>query len=343
MKFSAAKDLIVRSHRMACEQGVYLNFLITGQPGIGKTALGYQASQEIGGEGISISVVAHDLADLAGLPDTYKKGGVTYMRRAITDLFPTEPDRRGVLILDDITTADSDKQNACYQLLLEHRVGSQMLSPQVTIIGTGNREGDGAMVRKSSKALDNRFIHITLDVDVNEWVQHGLRAGYHPAAIGFIRLRGIDALMAFDPKRDEKAQATPRTWEMASNITKLELPPSSRLETLVGTLGKMIGTEYEGYLQIYDEMPSPDVIVLTPGTASVPERPDVVCALVQALAFRASEGSIDAIFQYGGRLPEEYQALLVKDIVTRKPSLQNTTAFVNWAANHVQLFTGGDA
>jgi len=179
--------------------------------------------------------------------------------------------------------------------------------------------------------------HVTLDVDTSDWINWALTHGIRDELISFHRFRDSTAksmLFSFDPKRDEKAHATPRTWEMVSKILNSGLNNGLLEQAIFGTVGEPCGVEFVGWLRVHKSIPSPDLILMDPHQAPVPEQPDVMCALAGALAARATENTFDSIVAYSNRIPEEYAMLMIKDATTKDSSLTQTRAFAKWAMDH---------
>ena len=96
-----------------------------------------------------------------------------------------------------------------------------------------------------------------------------------PEVIYFIRARD-DLLHAFDPSSQEKAFPCPRTWAFVSKL--LDVAPKDKGGKLVvdnvhrtlikGTVGEGAMVEFAGFLELYKDLPSPEVVVADPNGAS---------------------------------------------------------------------------
>jgi hypothetical protein len=87
-------------------------------------------------------------------------------------------------------------------------------------------------------------------------------------------------------------------------------------------------------LRIYKNLPDPDVILMKPKEAKVPEDPATLFAVCGAIANKASEQNIGRVVEYANRLPVEFSVLLIRDCVNRDESLVQTRAFIEWSSKN---------
>jgi len=98
--------------------------------------------------------------------------------------------------------------------------------------------------------------------------------------------------------------------------------------------GEGFATEFKAFLDIYRQLPSPDLIVLSPDKVEVPEDPSTLYALSGALAKKAGAQNFANIIKYTNRMPAEFSVLTVKDAVNRNQNLTSTRSFIEWASEH---------
>jgi len=53
-------------------------------------------------------------------------------------------------------------------------------------------------------------------------------------------------------------------------------------------------------------------------------------ALCGSLSYRATEVNFEKIVEFAGRIPHEYQTILLRDSMARVPELRHTKAFKDW-------------
>jgi len=303
---------------------------IWGAPGVGKSQVVKQVAQELGRELTDIRAVLLDPVDLRGLPSV--KEDVAHWCQP--SFLPTQGE--GVLFLDELNAAPPLVQAACYQLVLDRRVGEYVLPDGWTVVAAGNRESDRAVTHRMPSALANRFVHLDFAVDVDTWLEWAENGGISEELLAFIRFRP-KLLHNFDPKKNEKAFPSPRSWEFVARILASTLDPEVELSLLKGTVGPGAAAEFAGFSRMFRQLPDPDAVINQPSTASVPEEPATLYALCEALAKRAGEETAENIVTYASRLPSEFGVLLVRDAVKNHRGVVETPAFSHWTAANADV------
>lgn len=302
-----------------------------GAPGIGKSNVVAQIAKENDLELRDVRAVLLDPVDLRGLPHV---NGDNRAHWCIPEFLPREG--KGILFLDELNAAPQLVQAACYQLVLDRKLGEYTLPDEWSIIAAGNRETDRAVTSRMPSALANRFLHINFDVDVNDWTQWALANGIKTEIIAFLRFRP-NLLHDFNPQKSEKAFPSPRSWEFVSNILKNKPDTEIEFEMISGCVGEGAAAELLGFLKIFRSLPNPDVILLNPDKAPVPDDPATLYAICGALARKSSDNTIDRLIDYAKRLPAEFSVLLVRDCVQACASVVNSRAFISWASDNADV------
>jgi hypothetical protein len=190
-----------------------------------------------------------------------------------------------------------------------------------------------------SSALANRFIHVlNFDVDVDDWNKWAIDNDIDVRVRTFVQWQR-KLLFAFDPRSNDKAFPTPRSWEFVSDILKTDPDKEVEHELICGCVGEGAAAEFVGFLRIHRDLVSPKAILMAPEKADVPpaDRPDVMYALCGSLAMQANAKNMDAIVTYGKRLPKEFNTVLIRDAVAHNAEVQETGAYCNWAAENPKV------
>ena len=298
---------------------------IWGPPGIGKSAVVYQVADSRNLMLKDLRVILLDAVDLRGLP--YLSEGQT--RWAIPDFLPREGE--GILFLDELNAAPALVQAACYQLVLDRKLGDYCVPDGWSIVAAGNRESDRSVTTRMPTALRSRFVHLNFEVDRKEWKDWAIVNSIRPEVIGFIDFRP-HLLHQFD--RDATAFPCPRTWAFVSDILNGDPSPTIELELIAGAVGTAAATECVAFLKAFRTLPNIDAILLSPETAELPVKADAQYAVACALSSRATEFNFGQICRYMDRMPPEFSVLCVTDAIRRTPDVQHTPAFTKWAATH---------
>jgi hypothetical protein len=297
-----------------------------GPPGVGKSQTVASVTTKLGRELRDVRAVQFDPVDLRGLPHINGDGRTHW---SVPDFLPRAGD--GVLFLDELNAADRSVQAACYQLVLDRRLGDYELPPGWSIVAAGNNEGDRAVTNRMSTALLNRFVHLDYEVHLDDWCGWAVGADLPPELIAFVRFRP-NLLHAFDPKSNAKAFPTPRSWEFIARIMRAAPPAAVEHELFKGTVGAGAAAELSSFLRIWRKLPSLDGVLMNPQTAPVPDDPATLFAVAGGLARKSTDKNFDRVMTYANRMPKEWSVYLVKDATRRDETLCSTDSFVKWAS-----------
>jgi hypothetical protein len=325
-----------------------------GPPGIGKSSIVYQIGDRLGYEVLELRLGDRDPIDFRGVPVPVlrmRDGSEVYLTAAhtvnpndvvggVTKTFPPDylavPDKKIIIFLDEMNMADKAVIKVAQQMVLDHRVADIKLPDDVVIIGAGNSETHGAFVQRMPKPTLNRFIHYSLGVDSDGWIDWAIMNGIHPIIIAFIKFKS-DYLFQFDPKSEDKAFPTPRSWEFASDILKSGMQ-LGLFHSLVGCVGKGAGIAVKSFMDLYKDIPDINQIFIDPQGTPIPENPSVRFSLCILLARKATHKNLAAIRIYTERMGKEYCAYTTRYVESLNQSLCETPEFVAWSVEYSEWF-----
>ncbi|MET9952961.1 AAA family ATPase [Streptomyces sp. NPDC006339] len=315
-----------------------LPVLLWGEPGIGKTAALTQLAESLDLPLTTVIASVHEPSDFSGLPvvgDDPAEQGVP--------LAP--PDwavrlvraGRGLLFLDELSTATPAVQAALLRLVLERRIGSLRLPPDVRIVAAANPRASAADGWELSAPLANRFVHLQWTHD-HEVVVRGLGGTWPratlprldparlPEAVDVAR-RAVCGLLTTRPAlvhrlpdgetRRGGAWPSPRSWDMALSLIAFATAAGASRDVLSllvrGTVGDGAGLELLAWLDRMD-LPDPELLLADPANAELPERGDrrqaALEGVVEAVKARPEQARWDAAWR-----------LLVRALETGAPDL----------------------
>jgi hypothetical protein len=257
--------------------------------------------------------------DLRGIPvANEEKTAAVWLKPFIFQMDESE-DTLNILLLDEITAAPHSVQAAAYQMTLDRTVGEHKLPDNCIVIAAGNRTTDKSVSYKMPKALANRLMHFEIETTFESWRRWAFEKGINEKVLGFLTFRQ-DCLMGFDPSKDDLSFATPRSWEMASNILNGVSDDVERMHPfLAGVLGTGVTTEFCAWAKVYQNMPS-IADVFDGKNPPLPKSTDALYALVSSMAVYAKEHKeeMDKIansISYAMQLPSDFSAVLIKDYI----------------------------
>jgi hypothetical protein len=205
---------------------------------------------------------------------------------------------RGLLFLDELSTAPPAVQAALLRVVLERQVGALRLPPGIRIVAAANPRSSAADGWELSPPLANRFVHLqwTYDHDVvirglgGTWPKAALPQLDRerlPDAVTFARravcglLTARPGLVHQLPKDDARRGGpwpSPRSWEMALRLVAFATAADVSRDVLSmlvrGAVGDGPGLELLAGLDRMD-LPDPEVLLADPEAAVLPERGDL--------------------------------------------------------------------
>ena len=184
------------------------------------------------------------------------------------------------------------------------------------MIAAGNRTIDKSVAYKMPKALANRLLHIEVTPNVNSWADWAISHHINPGVIRYL-VNNKRALNNMDAESEELAFATPRSWEMVSNIlTYVNSDIDEVFELIAGIVGSGTAAELREWLVSHDQIP--DIESIFDGRATmVPTNTDALYTLVQSMIAYASEHmyELDKIGNsvvYANKMPPDYSVMLMR-------------------------------
>ena len=260
---------------------------IWGPPGIGKSEIVESITQERAGYMIDLRLALMEPTDLRGIPFYNEVTG--RMEWAPPSDLPTQElaDQFEciVLFLDEMNQAPQSVQAAAYQLILNRRLGNYKLPENVLIVAAGNRESDRGVAYRMPSPLANRFVHLEMGVDFEDWQTWALESKIEAEVVGYLTSNKMD-LFNFDPRTASRAFATPRSWTFVSQILPKEGESiaDSRLHDLIaGTVGDGIATKFMAHRAVAGKLPNP-TDVLTGKVKTLPREAKEISAMFSLTA-----------------------------------------------------------
>lgn len=302
------------------EAGRHTPVMLWGPPGVGKSQIVAQVAQAHGVPVVDIRLSQLEPSDLRGIP--FRVDG--RVEWAIPSMLPDAARHgpRGILFLDEITSAPPAVSAAAYQLILDRRLGDYTVPPGWAIFAAGNRHGDRGVTYPMPTPLANRFAHLDVEPNLDDWVAWAHGAGIDERLVAFLRFRP-ELLFDFDPAQNPIAFPSPRSWEFAHRaLAKFGDDPRLLPGALAACVGQAAGVELAAFLENLEKMPDIDAIVRGEDVA-VPEEIDLQYAVASALVRRGIEAgtgpegrrALGRILAYAGRFPErEMGVMLVSDL-----------------------------
>jgi hypothetical protein len=230
--------------------------------------------------------------------------------------------------------------------VLDRKLGEYVLPDGWVVIAAGNPASERGVHFAMPRPLRNRFVHLDLEPDLDDWCRWAVKAQVRPEIIAFLRFKP-ELLHTADASSDANAWPTPRSWEMASQVLcgiarrqKTQfLSGASEFEAqlLDGTVGPAAASELVAFIRLFRQLPSIDEILLNPTTAPLPTEPSAQIAIATALGRVLSDTSVGRGIAYLGRMPTEMRVMAMRDAAARDTAITHTPEFVRFGVDYREV------
>jgi len=234
-----------------------------GPPGIGKSDIVGQITKQLKNSHlIDVRLSLWEPTDIKGIP--YYSANDNTMAWAPPQELPTEEFAAQfdniVLFLDEMNSAAPAVQAAAYQLILNRRVGQYKLPDNVLIVAAGNREADKGVTYRMPAPLANRFVHVELAVNFDDWFAWAVENKIHNDVVGYLTFSKKD-LYDFDPKSPSRSFATPRSWSFVSELLEDDDDENTTTDLVSGSVGEGLAVKFMAHRKVASTMPNPTEIL----------------------------------------------------------------------------------
>jgi MoxR-like ATPase len=290
---------------LAVAVGARVPVLLWGGPGLGKTSAVREmaAAADLPCEVVIASI--REPSDFAGLPVVSDDTHTVHLSP------PAWAQRladagRGVLFLDEISTAPPAVQAALLRVVLERTVGDLQLPDTVTVVAAANPPEQAADGWDLSPPLANRFCHLDWVLEPAEW-SAGILGGFVPHPVPVIDDEALDrgttiargTIGAFvttrpalfhAPPTDEtaagRAWPSPRAWDMAARLlAAAEIAGATDTVAAflaAGAVGPAAALEFLAWRNELD-LPDAEEVLRDPSSFRLPPRGDRAYAALTSL------------------------------------------------------------
>lgn len=333
--------------------------LLIGPPGIGKTQIMEQISQECRIGLVSYTITHHTRQSAIGLPfiEARNYGGRRYsvteytmseIVASIYDKIEITGLREGILFIDEINCVSETLAPTMLQFLQCKTFGNHSIPEGWIIAAAGNPPEFNKSVREFDVVTLDRIKLIDVEADFTVWKEYAQQVAVHPAIVSYLNIKP-QYFCQIETTVDGKRFATPRGWEDLSRLIEVyeKLDKTVDAEVIVQYIQyDKIARDFANYLELYYKYEQDyRVEEILAGTiresvcnqlakAPFDERLSVMSLLLAKL-----QGQFGQVLTQGDLLerlldvlkqmnPEKEPAALIGDVVIETP-LERLTAITN--------------
>jgi len=293
--------------------------MLRGAPGVGKSTIVKSVAKALGIGFIDVRLAQMERVDFAGLPSV--SDGVTHWN--VPSFWPRDMKSKGIILLDEITSAPSDCQVAAYSIVLDRQIpnSNYHLPNGWFIVAAGNRSVDRAVVKTMSSALANRFVHFEVEANADDWVKWATQSSINPFVTSFINYMPSNLIKMKDQNL-EQGWPSPRSWERVSNMIPLfESNPEVLEKVVYGLVGNGVGLEFMSFYKLNKKYESIKGVMLNGGKDfTLPDKADERYSVVSSAVYylwsgktqEESQKLMDGFYAILGAMPNDFGALMIK-------------------------------
>jgi hypothetical protein len=233
---------------------------ITSKPGVAKSAIGRSIAEKMNFRYIDMRLSMNDESDFKFpyLEDKEFDGKTIKVSGYAVPSWAYEANQAPTIIhFEELNRAPLFVRNAALQILLEREIGEFRFNENVLMMASGNLgDEDGTDVEELDSALNNRLIHLSHSLAVDEWLNDFAEENCHRMVTSFIKAH--PEKMYQSATENTKAYATPRSWTMLSEFIVsnfgMDASPREFLPSLKEVATGYLGNSAMKFIQYCEDM-----------------------------------------------------------------------------------------
>lgn len=332
MSYQAAVNCGVRLYKSGLRA-----FFVLGPPGCGKTSMMTPIAQAMGRQHTwTIKLSHHEVPDVAGVPVAREDTRRTHFY-ASADMLPPDSVKSGLLVvIDEVGDCNQSQQNLICQWVFENRMHSYSFPSDTIFFLTSNRVADRSGANRIVTKLGNRVAMATVRPTVDELGMYGMRHGWNPVLLAFLKMHGDERITPQDNRQDaptffnsfdptDPAQmvmpqfASSRSYEFMSGYLNYidehepNVPAGTVLSETATIVGTPVASKFTAFRNSAKEMPDP-TLILSGKKVPYPTKTSVWWALTLTLCSKVQKDQVKHLHTYMGGAPDEMLAVAARTL-----------------------------
>ena len=194
---------------------------------------------------------------------------------------------------------------------------------------------------KIPASLANSFVHLDMEVDINDWRDWAFSSGIDERIIAYVSYKNED-LLDLDASITKKSFTSPHSWENVHKILRSGVDEDLLLDVIAGAIGKESAISFMSFSSAAHRLPDIEAI-LSRGEAEYPTEKDVLytlsTVLVSFLLNYPDEQNLENVLKYLLELDAEFAVMIVQDLQRSGLSLESSEAFTIWLSKFSKLLS----
>ena len=276
MNIQEAKEQIERAVKIYLMKDSHGNYRIPierqrpvfllGAPGIGKTAIMEQISQELDIALVSYSMTHHTRQSALGLPFIRHREyqgaefdvseyTMSEIIASVYEMMEKSGKKEGILFLDEINCVSETLAPSMLQFLQYKTFGKHRIPDGGVVATAGNPPQFNRSVREFDVVTMDRLKVLEVEADYDTWRRYAVNRGLHGSIITYLDIKKSD-FYQIENTVDGKSYVTARGWEDLSETMYLYEENGFPVdETLIGQYirSRRIAREFAAYYDLYQK------------------------------------------------------------------------------------------
>lgn len=263
------------------------SLFLLGKGGIGKSeAIENLAKRDLQIGYIDIRLLLYTETDIKGIPYPDTEHQFTIWLQ--NDILPRvdRDGERGILVLDEITSAHKTVRTSIYQLINERRLGQYSLPEGWMIVCLGNGEDDGGDYNGMEGNFANRCSIFRVEPDIESFKKYANSNGVNTMVTAYLSWAPGD-LHTFDNNdgtEDGLLFASPRSWKAVSDIMNRLSGDIDNIASLriKSNIGSMVGEKFTVFARFRSDTVDVEDI-LSGASKKIPKNIEATHMTIQSL------------------------------------------------------------
>lgn len=226
--------------------------MLWGSPGIGKSSIVKQFAQANNLRLIDLRLTQMEPGDFA-VP--FVNTAERKLELFLTDRIPFD-NIPTLIFFDELPNAENRVQVAIYQMILDRNLAGRPFPDNYYLMAAGNTVEDNCNVYEMSSALADRFTHLHVVPDVDEWLVWATANQIAPEICTFLKVKPeFFTSNQGQVVTDQMIVPTPRSWAECSKFFTQRGNRPLLKNLVAGRIGKAAATEFFGVLEELESLP----------------------------------------------------------------------------------------